>query len=89
VGRTGSGKSTLALLLLGLYPPTEGEILYDGIPLQRLNYRELRSQFGVVLQEPFLFSGSIRRNIAFGNPLWSAISAYARELLSAPPNLRN
>jgi ATP-binding cassette subfamily B protein len=68
VGRTGSGKSTLALLLLGLYPPTEGEILYDGIPLQRLNYRELRSQFGVVLQEPFLFSGSIRHNIAFGNP---------------------
>jgi ABC-type bacteriocin/lantibiotic exporter with double-glycine peptidase domain len=67
VGRTGSGKSTLALLLLGLYPPTEGEILYDGIPLQRLNCRELRSQFGVVLQEPFLFSGSIRHNIGFGN----------------------
>jgi ABC-type bacteriocin/lantibiotic exporter with double-glycine peptidase domain len=68
VGRTGSGKSTLALLLLGLYQPTGGEILCDNIPLQRLNYRELRSQFGVVLQEPFLFSGSIRHNIAFGNP---------------------
>jgi ABC-type bacteriocin/lantibiotic exporter with double-glycine peptidase domain len=68
VGRTGSGKSTLALLLLGLYPPTEGAILYDGIPLQQLNFRELRSQFGVVLQEPFLFSGSIRHNIGFGNP---------------------
>ena len=68
VGRTGSGKSTLAMLLLGLYAPTEGEILYDGLPLQRLNYRALRSQFGVVLQEPFLFSGSIRQNIAFSNP---------------------
>lgn len=68
VGHTGSGKSTLAMLLLGLYTLTEGEILYDGIPLQRLNYRALRSQFGVVLQEPFLFSGSIRQNIAFGNP---------------------
>lgn len=68
VGRTGSGKSTLALLLLGLHLPTEGEIFYDGVPLQRLNYRELRSQFGVVLQEPFLFSGSIRHNIGFGNP---------------------
>ena len=68
VGRTGSGKSTLAMLLLGLHIPTEGEILYDGIPLQRLNYRGLRGQFGVVLQEPFLFSGSIRQNIAFGNP---------------------
>ncbi len=68
VGRTGSGKSTLAMLLLGLYTPTEGEIVYDGIPLHCLNYRALRSQVGVVLQEPFLFSGSIRQNIAFGNP---------------------
>lgn len=67
-GRTGSGKSTLAMLLLGLYTPTEGEIFYDGIPLHCLNYRELRSQLGVVLQEPFLFSGSIRQNVAFGNP---------------------
>lgn len=68
VGRTGSGKSTLAKLLLGLYSPPEGEVLYDGIPLQRLNYRTLRSQFGVVLQEPFLFSGSIRQNLAFNDP---------------------
>jgi ABC-type bacteriocin/lantibiotic exporter with double-glycine peptidase domain len=68
VGRTGSGKSTLAMLLLGLYPPTEGTILYDGIPLLQQNYQALRSQFGVVLQDPFLFSGSIRQNIAFGAP---------------------
>jgi ABC-type bacteriocin/lantibiotic exporter with double-glycine peptidase domain len=68
VGRTGSGKSTLAQLLLGLYTPTEGEILYGGVPLEGLNYRKLRSQFGVVLQEPFLFSGSIRQNIAFNDP---------------------
>jgi ATP-binding cassette, subfamily B, bacterial len=68
VGRSGSGKSTLAKLLLGLYLPTTGEILYDGIPLSALNWRSLRSQFGVVLQEPFLFSGSIRHNIAVNNP---------------------
>jgi ABC-type bacteriocin/lantibiotic exporter with double-glycine peptidase domain len=68
VGRTGSGKSTLAMLLLGLYEPTEGEILFDGVPIKDMNYRALRSQFGVVLQEPFLFSGSIRQNIAFQNP---------------------
>ncbi len=68
VGRTGSGKSTLAMLLLGLYEPTEGQILYDGVPIQNMNYRSLRSRFGVVLQEPFLFSGSIRQNIAFDNP---------------------
>jgi ATP-binding cassette subfamily B protein len=68
VGRTGSGKTTLAMLLLGLYTPTKGRILYNGIPMQRMNYRALRSQFGVVLQESFLFNGSIRQNIAFNNP---------------------
>jgi ABC-type bacteriocin/lantibiotic exporter with double-glycine peptidase domain len=68
VGRTGSGKSTLAMLLLGLYVPVEGEIRYDGVPLGQLDYRWLRRQFGVVLQEPFLFSGSVRRNITFNHP---------------------
>jgi ABC-type bacteriocin/lantibiotic exporter with double-glycine peptidase domain len=68
VGRSGSGKSTLAMLLLGLYPLDEGEILYDGIPLSNLNYRTLRSQFGVVLQNTDLFGGSIRHNIASHDP---------------------
>src|SRR4029079_3168852 len=66
--RTGSGKSTLASLLLGLYAPTDGTILYDGIPLESLDYRTLRRQCGVVLQEPFLFSGSIRQNLVLTNP---------------------
>jgi ABC-type bacteriocin/lantibiotic exporter with double-glycine peptidase domain len=68
VGRTGSGKSTLGKLLIGLITPTQGSLLYDGIPLQKLNYQEVRKQFGVVLQESFLFSGSVRENIAFNNP---------------------
>jgi ABC-type bacteriocin/lantibiotic exporter with double-glycine peptidase domain len=68
VGRSGSGKTTLAMLLLGLYTPSEGEILFDERPLASLDYRSLRRQFGVVLQESFLFSGSIRQNIAFNNP---------------------
>ena len=68
VGPTGSGKSTLAMVMLGLYPPTAGEILYDGMPLQDLNLRSLRSQFGVVLQETFLFSGSIKQNITLNKP---------------------
>jgi ABC-type bacteriocin/lantibiotic exporter with double-glycine peptidase domain len=68
VGRTASGKSTLALLLLALYPPSEGEIRFDGQPLAALNYRTLRSQCGVVLQEPTLFSGSIRQNITLHDP---------------------
>src|SRR5205814_5576479 len=68
VGPSGSGKSTLGKLLLGLYVPTEGTILYDGIPLQQLNYQEVRRQFGVVLQEAALFSGSILSNITLNDP---------------------
>lgn len=68
VGATASGKSTLARLLLGLYPPTAGTIRYDGLPLASLHYPALRQQWGVVLQEPFLFSGSIRQNIALNDP---------------------
>lgn len=71
VGRSGSGKSTLAMLLLGLYPLDEGEIRYDGFALPRLNYRAVRNQIGVVLQEPTLFSGSIRHNIAAHDPALS------------------
>jgi ATP-binding cassette, subfamily B, bacterial len=68
VGRTGAGKSTLGHLILGLYLPTEGEIFYDGLPLHKLNYQAVRSQFGVVTQNTNLFSGSIRENIALSNP---------------------
>ncbi|MBV9710741.1 MAG: peptidase domain-containing ABC transporter [Ktedonobacteraceae bacterium] len=68
VGRTGSGKSTLGRLLLGLYLPTEGLISYDGIPLQTMNYQEVRRQFGVVLQDSSVFSGSVLQNITLNNP---------------------
>ena len=68
VGRTGSGKSTLGKLFLGLLIPTEGEIFYDGLPLRSLNYQAVRAQFGVVMQEASIFSGSIRHNIGFNDP---------------------
>jgi ATP-binding cassette subfamily B protein len=68
VGRTGSGKSTLAKLLLGLYLPTEGEILYDGVALHAMDLRTFRSQWGTVLQESFFFNSSLRDNISLHNP---------------------
>ncbi|HFC11659.1 MAG TPA: peptidase domain-containing ABC transporter [Anaerolineae bacterium] len=68
VGHTGSGKTTLAMLMLGLYEPASGTILYDGQSAQQFDYSQLREQFGVVLQDSFLFDMSIRQNVALGNP---------------------
>jgi ATP-binding cassette, subfamily B, bacterial len=68
VGPSGSGKSTLGMVLISLYAPTEGEIRYDGIPLSNFDYQLLRRQFGAVLQQPGLFSGSIHNNIALNEP---------------------
>jgi ATP-binding cassette, subfamily B, bacterial len=68
VGRSGSGKSTLGRLLLGLYPPSEGRVLVDGIDLATLYPRSVRSQIGVVTQDPYIFGLSIRDNLVLGHP---------------------
>jgi ABC-type bacteriocin/lantibiotic exporter with double-glycine peptidase domain len=68
VGRSGSGKSTLGNLLLGLYTPSSGRVLYDGIDLARIDLPSLRRQLGVVNQRAHLFAGSVRDNIAAGDP---------------------
>jgi ATP-binding cassette subfamily C protein LapB len=69
VGRVGSGKSTIARLILGLYQPSEGQVLIDGADVRQLHPEDLRRNIGTVLQDVTLFSGSIRDNIALGNPL--------------------
>ena len=68
VGATGAGKSTLAKLVARFYDPTEGRVLVDGHDLRDVRAASLRSQLGVVPQEGFLFSGTVRDNIAFGRP---------------------
>ncbi len=68
VGPTGAGKSTLAKLVTRFYDPTAGRVLIDGHDLRRVTMHSLRSQLGVVPQEPFLFAGTIGDNIAFARP---------------------
>jgi ABC-type multidrug transport system fused ATPase/permease subunit len=68
VGATGAGKSTLAKLVARFYDPDHGRVLVDGHDLRDVTEHSLRSQLGIVPQEGFLFSGTIRDNIAFGRP---------------------
>jgi ATP-binding cassette subfamily B protein len=68
VGATGAGKSTFAKLVARFYDPQKGRVLVDGHDLRGLQQRALRQQLGIVPQEGFLFSGSVRENVAFGRP---------------------
>ncbi|MGC8970637.1 MAG: ABC transporter ATP-binding protein [bacterium] len=79
VGRTGAGKTSLINLLCRFYDPTSGSILIDGYDIKSVTLSSLRRQIGVVLQEPFLFSGTIRDNMKYGketakdDEIWSAL----------------
>ncbi len=68
VGATGAGKSTFAKLVARFYDPTLGRVVIDGHDVRDVTYQSLRSQLGIVPQEAFLFSGTVRLNIAFGAP---------------------
>ncbi len=68
VGHSGAGKSTLINLVTRFYDPNEGEILIDGHDSRDIELRSLRGQIGVVLQDPFLFEGSVADNIGYGKP---------------------
>ncbi|HET6307286.1 MAG TPA: peptidase domain-containing ABC transporter [Rhodopila sp.] len=93
VGRSGSGKSTVTRLLQGINREYSGFIKIDGADLREINLRHLRSSFGVVLQENFLFRGSIRENILAGRPgltledaIRAARLAGAEEFIERMPN---
>ena len=92
VGRSGSGKSTTAKLIQRLYLPTEGSIYIDGVDIKQLSPSFLRSRIGVVPQESFLFSGTVRENIAIAKPgasmeeiVKAAILAGAHEFIQEMP----
>jgi subfamily B ATP-binding cassette protein MsbA len=78
VGSSGSGKSTILGLIASFYTPTRGRVTVDGTDLSRVALESYRRQLGVVLQETFLFDGTIRENVAFARP-----DASAEEVLAA------
>ncbi len=93
VGRTGSGKSTIARLLTRFYEADSGEVLVDGHDVRDLTLASLRAHVGMVLDEPFLFSSSIRDNIAYGRPdasddevIAAATAANAAEFIDRLPD---
>jgi ATP-binding cassette subfamily C protein len=78
VGASGGGKSTLVQVLLGMYTPTQGEILIDDVPIQRIGLECLREHVATVLQHPALFNDSVRQNLTLGREhsdeqLWEAL----------------
>jgi len=78
VGETGAGKTTLVKLLSRFHDPTEGALRVDGIDLREVTQASLRSQMGIVLQDPFLFNGTVRENIKFGR-----LNASEAEIIAA------
>lgn len=66
VGKMGSGKSTLSRLIAGIYEPTEGAILIDGVDVRQIDQADVRKNIGIMLQDSWLFSGTIRENIQMG-----------------------
>src|SRR5581483_11432458 len=68
VGHTGAGKTTIIQLLLRFYDIQRGQILLDGIDIREMEIHDLRRLFGIVLQDPFLFTGTLESNVRLGTP---------------------
>ncbi len=93
VGPSGVGKTTIAMLLMRFYDPTEGRILLDGVDLRQIRLRSLRQHIGLVLQDTFVIDGTVKENIALGNPdamddeiIAAAKLANAHEFIERLPN---
>ncbi len=93
VGPSGAGKSTIASLLLKFYTPTNGSILFDGRDSRSFPVTTLRAQMAIVMQDVFLFGGTIRENISYGKPgaaeneiIYSAIQANAWDFIQSFPS---
>lgn len=93
VGHSGAGKSTITNLITRLYDVSDGEVLIDGVNVKELSFDTLRSNIGMVLQETYLFTGSIAENIAYGKPSASrdeiidaAKKAYAHDFIMNLPD---
>ncbi len=91
VGASGGGKSTLVQVMLGLYPPASGRLLFDGVPVSEIGMDVVRDHVAVVLQHPALFNDSVRANLTLGREiddarLWQALEvAQLRETIAAAP----
>lgn len=93
VGKSGAGKSTIINLICRLYDVDKGAILVDGKDVRMIKYHDLRQQVGVVLQDTFLFNGTIYENIAYAKPnastdevIEAAMAAYAHEFILTKPD---
>ena len=93
VGHSGAGKSTITNIITRLYDVNDGEVLIDGVNVKDISFNSLRSNRGMVLQDTFLFTGSIAQNIAYGRPdasieeiVDAAKKAYAHEFICALPD---
>ncbi|MDD2368313.1 MAG: ABC transporter ATP-binding protein, partial [Sulfuricurvum sp.] len=69
IGASGSGKSTLSQLLVGFYPPTSGDILYNGVNVEKIGFSRVRDEVFVVLQQPLMFNDTLRFNLTMGDPI--------------------